>query len=264
MKRFLELVIILCALATSTGCRSHRPAEVFGKTFYLNGAGNWGLGAEEIRRGLADAGYRGDVEEFAWTLSFNPLFDQWNLFGAKWQAARLARRIEDYRRRYPENEIHLVALSAGTGLAIWALERLDRRTKVGNVFLLASSLSHDYDVSKALARVNGRVLVYYSPHDLVLASVRVIGTIDGRRGVDSAGLVGLTPPPNKGHRVLNTPWSRRWVPLGWKGGHTDCVNRTFAREEIARHILTDSYTVMQLVRGVPASVAAGEPSHLSR
>ncbi len=249
MKQLITYSLILAAISLTGGCQSARPKEMFGKTYFLDGAGNLGLGGEEVKRGLHEAGYKGDVEIFTWTTSFNPLLDQWNILAAKWQAAKLSRKIEDYHRRFPNNQINIVALSAGTGVATWAIEKLGPQTNVENIFLLGSSLSHDYNMNQALHHIDGRVYVYHSPHDLVLASVRVIGTIDGRRGVESAGLVGLVASADTDHKIINTPWSRSWKKLGWHGGHGDCANRDFAREEIGRHILTGSYAMLRLVRG---------------
>ena len=60
------------------------------------------------------------------------------------------------------------------------------------VFLLASALSPEYDLSKALGHVRGKVYVFTSPGDsLVLGTgTRLFGTIDGIKS-DAAGLNGL-------------------------------------------------------------------------
>ena len=221
----------------AAGCQSGGFAERYGKTFYLDGAGNWGNGGTEVANGLRAAGYQGDVEEYVWTTSFNPLVDQLNIIAAKVRSAALARKIQAYRKRYPDNPVNIVALSAGTGVATWAVEQVDDKSKIDNLILLGSSLSHDYDMTKALSHMTGSIYVYHSPHDCVLESVRVIGTIDGKRGVDSVGLVGLTPPEGLEHRVINTAWSRDWLRYGWTGAHSDCTNASFVRRELAPHIL---------------------------
>lgn len=220
-----------------SGCRSARPAERLGKTFYLDGAGNWGFGTHDVPAGLREAGYDGDVEIYLWTTSLMPLIDQWNIVGAKLRAQALSRRIADYLHAYPDNEVNVIALSAGTGVAIWAIEGLPDDVKVNNAVLLGSSLSSDYDVSEALSHMKGRIFVYYSAHDDVLAAVRLVGTIDGKRGVDSAGLVGLKAPPDQTHRVVNIPWNRRYMAYGWTGAHTDCTRKDFVREVIAKHVV---------------------------
>jgi len=67
--------------------------------------------------------------------------------------------------------------------------------------------------------------------------VRVVGTIDGSIGDDSAGLVGLRPPKGMENRVVNVGWSSRWLSVGWAGGHTDCTSERFVRMELSRHIV---------------------------
>ncbi len=231
---------LLLSLLVLTGCETTSgdgKASAFGKTFYLDGAGNWGFGASEVPQGLRDAGYRGNVEIYIWTTSFTPLIDQWNIPAAKLRASALARRIKQYRKKYPDNELNIIALSAGTGVAIWAVEELDQDTHINNLILLGSSLSHDYDAAKALTNMDGKIYTYHSPHDLILEGVRVFGTIDGKRGVDSAGLVGLKPPPGMQQRVKNIEWSRRYAQYGWTGSHTDCTTRKFVRSILAKHVV---------------------------
>ena len=220
-----------------SGCAGGRPAEAFGKTFYLDGAGNWGFGTFDVPAGLKDAGYAGDVEIYLWTTSLVPLIDQINIVGAKLRAGALTRRIERYRRRYPDNNINLIALSAGTGVVIWAIEGLHEETKVHNVVLLSSSLSHNYDASKALEHMTGNIFAYHSPNDDILSVVTVVGTIDGRRGVKSVGQVGLEAPDGMEHRVVNVPWNRKYIRYGWTGAHTDCTRKDFVREVLAKHFV---------------------------
>lgn len=226
-------------LVLLTGCEGPgASAERFGKTFYLDGAGNWGFGAAEVPSGLKKAGYQGDVELYVWTTTFTPLLDQINRPGAHLRAAALADKINQYHRRYPDNKINIIALSAGTGVAVWAVEALDADTRVNNVILLGSSLSATYDVSKALQHVAGRIYVYHSRDDAVLdGAVRVVGTIDGQAGADSAGLVGLRPPKGMAERVVNIAWAPRYLSLGWAGGHTDCTSERFVRAQISLHIV---------------------------
>ncbi len=236
MTRRPVLLVILLAIPLAGGCHYGGAAERFGKIYYLDGAGNLGFGAVGVPKGLKEAGYKGDVEIYVWTLSFNPLIDQLNIPGAKLRAAGLADRIKDYHRRYPKNSIDIISLSAGTGVATWAIEALDDGTKVDNLVLLGSSLSHDYDMTAALKHMTGKIYVYHSPHDKVLESVKLVGTIDGKRGVASIGLVGLTPPHGLENRVVNIGWDPSWVRLGWAGAHGDCANYRFVHYEIARQL----------------------------
>ncbi len=251
-KVLLATTIVLAA----SGCGPIRgAAEPFGKTFYVGGASNIDAFGSGVPEGLRQAGYRGDVENFIWTISFNPLIDQLVTVNAKTRAQLLSHEIERYHRRYPENEINVIALSAGTGVAVWAIEKLDN-ARVHNLVLLGSSLSHDYDVSQALDHIKGKIHVYYSPHDTVLEAVRLVGTIDGKRGVDSVGQVGLAKPPKAGDRVVNTAWSRKYMRFGWAGGHTDCTNSQFIQHVVAPAILSPANATQMAARQRPADPAA--------
>ncbi len=235
---------LLALVILATGCQAPNPKkEPFGKTYYLDGAGNLGYGTAEVPRGLQKAGYRGDPEVYIWTSSLNPLIDQLNILGAARSAGRrLARKIKDYKRRYPDNQINIIALSAGTGVAVWACENLDEDSRVDNLVLLGSSLSYNYDMSKALPNIKNKVYVYHSRHDAILSTVEIVGTIDRKMGIKSAGQVGLQPPKGGNGKIVNTPWSQEWRELGWAGGHTDCTNEKFVQHEIAKRILAPQTT----------------------
>ena len=234
------LLLGLAGLVLATGC--HGPdvkAERFGKVFYLDGGGNFGFGTGDVPAGLRRAGYQGDIEVFNWSHTLNPALDQINSLGARSSAKDLARRIIKYKARYPDNEVNLVALSAGTGVVVWALEYLAGRPRVNNVFMLGSSLSSNYDLSRALASVHGRIYNYYSSRDSVLAFVQIsgLGTIDRKLGVQAAGQIGFHSRLGTPARVDNIGWEEKWSRLGWNGGHTDYVNREFIQYEVARKLM---------------------------
>lgn len=231
--------LLLLLAAGLPGCMTpFGPQAEHGITFYCPGAGNVDLGDAGIREGLAQAGYRGQVARLTWTVSFNPAIDQAVRVNARLGASRLARCIEDYIEKYPGREVNLIGLSAGSGVALWALEDLKPGYQVNNVVLLASSLYHRYDVSKALARMKGNIYNYYSPNDFVLSGpMKAFGTIDGVFLEDGAGAVGLHPPRGS-ERVVNIRWRPEFQRLGYAGGHMDGTSPAFVREYIARHIVT--------------------------
>ena len=236
------LVLVVCTLSPAVGCGvSHAVLEPYGKTFYLDGAGGWRFGRRDVPEGLRRAGYRGDCEVFDWSTTRNPLLDHMDPLGVNRLWARsLAHRIKAYHQKYPDNPINLIALSAGTGVAIWALERLDGEYQVNNVVLVGSSLSHKYDLDQALSSVAGKVYVYHSPRDAILPWAWVLGTVDGRLGAQVAGQVGMRLKKSYGGKVVNIKWEKKWERLGWKGGHTDCVRRPFVQYEIANRLMIES------------------------
>lgn len=238
MKLTLIVSILLMASALSGCVSAFGPQAEHGITFYCPGVANADLGDAGIRAGLEEAGYRGQVARMTWSVSFNPVIDQTVRVIAQQGGKRLADYIQEYLDKYPGQPVNVVGLSAGTGVAIWALEALKPQYKVDNVVLISSSLSHNYDVSPALRRVSGKIYNYYSPIDAVLAGpMKVFGSIDGVFLEDAAGAVGIRVPPGADGRVVNIAWRAEFEKFGYYGGHGDGTNAEFVRYEIAPHLV---------------------------
>ncbi len=231
---------IIALSVVLAGCVSEfGPQAQHGIVFYCPGVANADLGDVGIRRGLESAGYRGQVARVTWSLSFNPVIDQTVRIIAQQGGKRLAGYIQDYMDQYPGRPVNVVGLSAGTGVAIWAVEALKPGYKVQNVVLISSSLSHDYDVSRALRNIEGCIYNYYSANDAVLAGpMKVFGTIDGVYFKDAAGAVGLRVPAGTEGRVINIAWNREFEKYGYYGGHGDGTNAAFVQHVIAQHLLS--------------------------
>lgn len=235
MRQATKLISLSVLIAGVVGCSNGK--ERFGRTWYIDGAGNWGFGATDVPQGLEAAGYHGRVSNHRWSLTLNPLLDQTLRFIARGSGQSLGNEISSYLKRHPDADANVIALSAGTGVGVWAIENVKPPHKVNNFVLLGSSLSSRYDMRRALKNMKGDVYVYYASSDPVLAGpVRVLGTIDGTFET-SAGLVGLRGPGTKTGRIHNIGWTSRFVPLGWTGGHADCVNRRFVKAEIYQWII---------------------------
>ncbi len=234
MNRLGWMSICAFTLVLTAGCTTtFGPKAQHGITFYCPGAGNFDFGDVGIRQGLEAAGYQGQVASVMWTVSFNPAIDQ-RLGNAHLGAARLARSIEQYIDKYPGRPVNVVGLSAGTGVAIWALEDLKPGYNVDNVVMLGSSLWYRYDVSKGLRHVNGQIYNYYSPHDPVLTTaMKVFGTIDGVFGEDGAGAVGFRSPG-----VVNIRWDPAFKRYGYYGNHTDATRAPFVEAYLSKHIIS--------------------------
>ena len=240
----IALGAVACLI--SAGCGDPQPRfnaqDQYGRTYYIDGAGNWGYGVSEVRDGLRQAGYRGNIVIYGWSPTFNPALDQ--TVGrpiARAKGEQLGRQITRYCERFTDNQVNVIALSAGTGVAVWACENVEPPARVHNLILLGSSLSATYDMRKALANIEGKVYVYHSRQDMVLQGpVRTLGTIDGKLAVDAAGLVGLLPPAGGSGKIENIPWSRKYERYGWTGAHTDATSVPFVRTHLARHIIRNS------------------------
>lgn len=256
--RRLTCLVCLAALWAG-GCVSQfGPRAAEGVVFYCPGAGNVDAGDEGLREGLRMAGFKGEVARLIWTISLNPAIDQAVRLNARLGANTLSKHIRDYFERYPDGRASIVGLSAGTGVALWALENLDPKYKVENVVLLSSSLSNDYDVGPALRRIKGKIYNYYSSNDFVLAvPMKAFGTIDARFGVDGAGAVGLHPKnAAERQRIVNIAWRPEFSRYGYNGGHLDSTSPGFIRKFVALNLLPVPTAVLPQA---PRAILAAEP-----
>ncbi len=213
-----------------------------GAVFYIGGAGPIGnIGSFDVPAGLREAGYQGHIEVFAWQ-SWTHAGDQVNLARNRQKAADLTAEIKRYRRRHPKPPIHIIALSAGTGIATFALEYLPESTRIESVVFMGCSLSSKYDLTRALKRIRGKLYVLYSEHDAMLKDVVwFAGTID-RSSADQgiAGLEGFylpaSPRPDtlkQYEKVQTSPYRSEFRTAGYRGGHTGGTSPSFVGRYLA-------------------------------
>lgn len=223
-----------------------RKLEPHGKIYYLDGAGNLGFGQDTVPRALRAAGFRGDVEVYVWTTFTGPLGDQLIRFNARVHGQELSKKIIAYRRQYPTTPIYLIGLSAGTGVATWAVGDLPADIHVDGMALLGSSLASSYDMTACLRHIRGDVTVYYSDRDGVLNGfIPITGTIDGQHFVEPAGLVGMRLPPRANdqtrrmykEKIRNIGWRPAFAKYGYVGGHTDGTSYDFVRYIVAPQMI---------------------------
>ena len=77
-------------------------------------------------------------------------------------AKGLATQIEQRAKAYPGVPLSVLSFSAGAAPAIFALEDLPETVQVDRVVMLGCSMSEDYDLTKALKRVKGKMYLYTS------------------------------------------------------------------------------------------------------
>lgn len=246
----LSLLLLSAALIGACGCTQFvnfasgvrdQGDKRRGITYYVGGAGPIGnVGWIDVPGGLADAGYEGYVEVFAWQ-GLTHAGDQMNLSRNRDKGAELAASIRRYKRDYPTREANIIALSAGTGVATFALEALPEGVKVDNAVFLGCSLSSQYNMTRALKRVRGGLYVVYSYSDRILKDVVwYTGTVDRSSASEGvAGLEGFRLPPRPGPdtevqyvKLHNVEYREEFADAGYKGGHIDSTSREF----IARYV----------------------------
>ena len=189
--------------------------------------------------GLLEGGFGGRTEIYDWTGENKGIAALVNRDRNDREAQRIADKVVAHRRAHPKSTIMLTGHSGGTGLVVFALEKLPDDVKVDGVLLLSPALSPTYDLSKALARVTGRMYVFSSTMDVFVLGLgtKVFGTIDRKQG-DSAGRVGFVRPdaaadPEQYDKLVSCPYDKAWLAYGNLGDHVTVMSRSFSR-----HILT--------------------------
>jgi hypothetical protein len=256
--RILVLLPACLLLLGAGGCATTAPDRAQrvqrGYVYYLDGAGgggglrNWAGG---VRHGLLSAGYDGAGEMFSWETGLGVLADQTASNEYKrGKAARLAKKMVEYRQQHPQVPITMIGLSAGTVISVFALEALPSDLMVENVFLLSGSLSATHDLTQALRHVRGKVYVSTSQRDIVLGGLLPFaGTADRDSGTTATiGVEGPSLPPGASaetrqlyrSKLVVVPWRSEFARYGNSGGHTDTVSAAFIERYVAPLVKTTS------------------------
>jgi pimeloyl-ACP methyl ester carboxylesterase len=197
---------------------------------------------------LADGGVQSAIEVFDWTTGVILLF-LYHLRGTRRnlnRADRLAKRIVDYRRQYPDREVHLVGHSGGGAITVLTLERLPTGTTVTSAVLAQAAISPRYNLSSALAKAERGIWNINSPLDVFFNGIgtTIGGTLDGRYTL-AAGMVGFRRPEGLdaagkelyASRLHEMPFRPAMCRAFHFGGHMGAANRVFVAEQIAPLLL---------------------------
>lgn len=239
-----SLVALLVTLAVSTGCQQSYNGN--GIIIGCDGSGagviiRWGPSA---RRGMTDAGFKGVMEPYRWQTGAGFVVDHTSSPEYKLSVARgLAERVTNHHQEHPADPIYLAGLSAGCAVVLYALEELPAGVSVDQVILLSSSVSDDFDLTRALPHVRGKIVAFTSDRDAVLGDLAArFGTADGKKvGSRISGLHGFVPPASAdaslraryAAKVTNIAWRPEFAEYGHNGGHTDAVATRFVARFVA-------------------------------
>ncbi len=216
-----------------------------GYLYYLDGAGggtakkNWSAG---VRQGLLAAGYPGAGEMFSWETGEGLIADQdASVKYKRTKAKALAREIRKRAAEYPGAPIQILGFSAGTAEAVFELEYLQPGVQVENVALLGASISDDYDLTKALRHVRGRLYLYTSKRDRMLGFFMAFSGTADRKFEPGAGARGFVLPKNASaqtkklyaEKIKAIPWTKTLEADGDFGRHFDNVKMKFIRDHVA-------------------------------
>jgi pimeloyl-ACP methyl ester carboxylesterase len=222
------------------------PSVDFSRTWLLHLPGIGGIRGMDRRmtHGLKDGGWDGTISLYDWTEHDPGLDALMNRDRNLREAAKVADQIEERLSKNSKLEITLTSHSGGTGIAVWALERLPEGMNVQTLVLLASALSPDYDLSKALRHVRGKAYVFYSENDQVVlgAGTKLFGTIDGVKS-EAAGLVGFREPHDSDKdqykKLVQKPYYKGWIAFENIGNHVGCMSQPFAQNILAPMLIED-------------------------
>lgn len=217
-----------------------------GYLYYFDGAGggtakkNW---AEGVKDGLLAGGYPGAGEMFTWETGDGLMADQDASVKFKRAKAKdAAAKMIKHAAEYPQPPLDILGFSAGTAVAIFALEYLPESVQVDDMVLLGTSISRDYDLTKALKRVKGHVYIYTSTHDRMLGFLMPFsGTADRKFDDPGAGITGFVLPKGASaatrklyaEKIITIPWTAKMEKDGDYGRHFNNVKMEFIRDQVA-------------------------------
>lgn len=237
-KRHL-LRIIACAalMAVVAGCEPRQmllnPRSLSnGLIIVLPGIDGRASHNEAVCQALLDEGLGMAVELYDWTVPMNWLYNQCAVGRNHEVAAKLAKRIAQYRQDHPNKPVFLIGHSGGTAIAVWAAEALPAGVSINGIIMLASSLSPEYDLRPALRRVNRGIVSFYSDQDMVLgAGTLMFGTMD-RQHTEAAGKVRFVghvseEGPGGRRKLFQIAWAAEMADTGYTGGHFSSCSKGF-------------------------------------
>jgi hypothetical protein len=220
-----------------------------GYLYYVDGAGggtaknNWAGG---VRRGLIEAGYTGAGEMYSWETGDGLLVDQVASLEYKRKKAKgLAAKITKHKKDFPAAPINVLGFSAGTAETVFALEDLPPGVQVRNVVLLGCSLSENYDLTKALRHIDGKLYIFTSHHDRVVGDLMPLsGTTDRKFDDPGAGINGFVLPPKASaetrrlykKKIVTVKWRKAEERDGNYGRHFDNIKAPFIRDYVAPYL----------------------------
>jgi pimeloyl-ACP methyl ester carboxylesterase len=197
---------------------------------------------KQMIAGLREGGYEGRIAVHDWPGDNAGLGALLNRERNDQEARRVADALTQRYRENPKRRIILTAHSGGTGIAVWALEKLPDDVRVDTVILLAAALSPEYDLTPALRHVRGKMFALTSETDSIVLGVgtKTFGTIDGVK-CEAAGKVGFVMPeeadPAEYEKLDQMPYQAEWLRLGNLGDHVGPLGRLFTRTVLTPIVL---------------------------
>lgn len=227
------LITVLLLLA---GCAQPR-AKTADVVFFVPGAIGDGGWYSSLRSGLRDGGMERPLVTVSWGAPKAMFALNFSNAGIHENAEKkLASVIADHSERFPEGRIDLIGHSAGCGVILGAMRKLDNSHKIHSIVLIAPSVSPAYDINHALLR-STRIDAFISERDTTFLSWRTsnFGSYDNVK-TKAAGHLGFDLghyPPALAEKITQHRYSDEWKTLGNDGGHFGSLSRKFVKAHIA-------------------------------
>ncbi|GMU23644.1 MAG: hypothetical protein AMXMBFR13_37220 [Phycisphaerae bacterium] len=190
----------------------------------------WGFAS--FCSGMRRAGWKGQLRLFRWSGTAGALLVIPDLIrrGRLLQKAeRLALAVSRCIRENPERRIHLIGYSTGCYIVLEACRRLIHQDNLGQVVLLAPTVSPEYDLT-TLSGGPQTIHTYYSKADLINGIGPLLFGSNDRRWGPASGTLGFRDPPGF---VRQRAWRLRDVRLGYLGDHFTLLSQWFVAQEVA-------------------------------
>ena len=214
-------------------------------------------------QGLLNGGVNADIEIYDWTGTDRGLIVLMHSKRHQDQSTIVAKMIEKRIRENPKLRITITGQSSCTGIAVWARDKLPDDVFVDDFVMIASALSPQYDLSKALRHVRARAYAFNSSLDVLILSIgtKGFGTVDRVKGV-AAGLVGFTMPESADKeqyaKLTQFPYDADWLRFNNPGDHIGPMMRSFAKNVVASVMLGKGVPPRATTR--PATVPSTQPT----
>lgn len=233
----IRRTVVLLALLTTliSGCAT-KPAgpDVI---FFLPGVAGDGLWYNGLRDGLRDGGVSRQVITVSWGAP-GPLFAlNFSDKGIHDSAEqKLAKIVTEHRQKFPNGRIDLIGHSAGCGVILGAVGRLQEGSSIGRIVLISPSVSPTYDLNPVLGRC-ASLDSYHSTKDTTFLEWRTshFGTYD-RIKTKAAGNTGFSTSLTHSElapRFADQSYEPAFSDLGNDGGHFGGTARRFVQKKIA-------------------------------